>query len=144
MTPNHDPKEHWRDLCADLHEEDGLTPAEYEKRKPRSDRKCSDRTTQRLCAQAGQAIRMALLADCHDSDLQSLDVERVEPWPDAKRLRVHLVAPQSSSTDELAGKVAAVAHLLRHAVAQAVTRKRAPQLVFAIRVADNSGGDEHA
>lgn len=142
MKPNKDPKNHWRDLCADLHDDDGLNPAEDKRQKAQAnDQQLIDRTTQRLCAQAARAIRMALLADCGDSDLQSLDVSRVEPWPDARRLRVHLA---TSSTDlsaaELTDKVNAVSHLLRHAVARSITRKRSPQLIFVITASPDVGG----
>lgn len=131
MKHRPDPRDIWRELCASLHEEDGLTPAELNKKD--NDKTTADRATQRLCAQAGRAIRMALLADCHDQDLQSLEVTRVEPWPDAKRLRVHLAVRDASvPLDQAALKLHHVGHLLRDAVAQSITRKRAPQLRFVV------------
>lgn len=80
-----------------------------------------------------RTIRLSLLADCHDTDLQALDVESVQPYPDAKRLLVTLVTTQECDDfNRVQSKVQAVAHLLRHAVARSMSRKRAPQLSFIV------------
>ena len=80
-----------------------------------------------------RTIRLSLLAECYDPDLQALDVRSVEPYPDAKRLLVTLTPMQAcDDTNTLQSKVQAVAHLLRHAVARSMSRKRTPQLSFIV------------
>ena len=144
LKPKKNQTTHWRDLCAKIHDDDGLAPSEQKKQNDRrADRASSkDRSTQRLCAQAQRAIRLALLADCQDEVLQALEVTHVEPWPDAKRLRVHLSPPSESEVDvaELYLKAQAVCHLLRDAVAQRVTRKRAPRLVIVVEPRSDDEG----
>ncbi|MBX2850394.1 MAG: hypothetical protein KTR15_01465 [Phycisphaeraceae bacterium] len=134
MKPKPNPKDHWRDLCANLSEDDGVPLDDLKKQeaKPKADRG-GDRSTRRLCANAMRTIHISLLADCHDSDLQSLEVQTVEPYPDAKRLLVTLVPTQRrDDLQPLQYKVQAVAHLLRHAVARSMSRKRTPQLCFVV------------
>lgn len=146
MKPNKELKNHWRDLCASLSEDDGLTPDELQKledkQTARSQENHAERSNRRLCAQAKRAIYLSLLADCHDEDLQSLEVHSVEPNPDAKRLRINLTPLPgcTADMDTLARKIAAVAHILRHAVAQSLSRKKSPHLSFSIEPASREGG----
>jgi ribosome-binding factor A len=127
-------KDHWRDLCADLSEDDGYTADELKRQdRSHSDSRASTRSTQRLCAHAMRSIHLSLLADCRDSDLQSLEVTSVEPYPDAKRLLVTLKSKSpAKEIERINSKVHAVSHLLRHAVARSLSRKRTPQLVIVV------------
>jgi ribosome-binding factor A len=101
--------------------------------------------TRQLCRQAYCALTSALSGEVGDPLLQSLTVVDVTPAPDATRLLVDL-APGACSTEapplhEVLARLDAVHGLLRHAVATAIVRKRAPELVF--RYAPQ-GGDAHA
>ena len=101
-----------------------------------------DRKAHQLCRQVGQTLD-EVLAECGDAVLQGLRVEGVEPFPDASRLLVTV-----AFIDDRPGKMAEVGlvvdHLhrasghLRSEVATAVTRKRAPLLLY--RLAEPPGG----
>jgi ribosome-binding factor A len=76
-----------------------------------------------------------VLADCGDGVLQNLFVVDVAPFPDASRLVV-TVASLGGKTESDCGEEVVLEHLehasghLRWEVAAAVTRKRAPLLVY--------------
>jgi ribosome-binding factor A len=99
----------------------------FRRRKP-------DHKTMQLCRQAERAIALALAGECDDDVLRGLWVESVMPAPDASRLLVRVVVSGSAGvavTMEVAlQRLERAAGLLRAAVAQAVTRKRAPELTF--------------
>ena len=69
----------------------------------------------RLCGEVARILSLEL----HD-----LLIERVEPAPDASRLRVWVQAQDLSAIEPQRPR-------LRAAVASAIRRKRAPELVFA-------------
>lgn len=116
-----------RDLCAHISDDDGVNP-KFDKRD--GPRRPSGKDLA-LCKQAARAIDQSLsvLSWAIDAGLR---VVAVEPAPDAKRIRV-LVA----WSDRRAGVELVMAWLqarkgvLRTAVAEAITRKRAPDLIFA-------------
>jgi ribosome-binding factor A len=93
-----------------------------------------DRKAWQLCRQVGQTLD-EVLADCRDAVLQGLRVDSVEPFPDASRLLVS-VAFIDDRPDQIAEVDRAISHLtrasghLRSEVATAITRKRAPLLVY--------------
>ncbi len=76
-----------------------------------------------------------VLAECRDDVLRDLHVLDVAPFPDASRLLV-TVAPVDAGSPGSPGLMAVLDHLqhagghLRREVAAAVTRKRAPLLVY--------------
>jgi ribosome-binding factor A len=73
------------------------------------------------------------LVDCGDERLQALVVSAVEPAPDASRLLVTVgssVPTPDVDRQAVLAALAAANGRLRAGVAEAVTRKRAPQLVF--------------
>lgn len=144
MKPKKRIEQTWRDLCAELTEDDGLTPDQYDKQDEQFTNpgtpKSEDRSTLRLCAQVAKALHLAMLADCQDPNLQALEVLRVEPYPGARRLRVHLLAHCKTEPAELNAKLQAVSHLLHHAVARTITRKRSPRLVFVIQPSPEQKG----
>lgn len=80
-----------------------------------------------------------VLADCGDPLLQSLTVLEVEPAPDASRLLVTLASDESSSPhagfERLHEHLARASGHLRSEVASAITRKRAPVLVYRLAAA---------
>jgi ribosome-binding factor A len=91
-----------------------------------------------LCRQAMQALSLAL-ADSADDVLRELTVVSVEPAPDVSRLLVSVApvlaagrgAGEVSAIDVLT-RLNAAARWLRSEVASAITRKRAPELMFVI------------
>jgi ribosome-binding factor A len=85
-----------------------------------------------------QALSLAL-ADSADDVLRELTVVSVEPAPDVSRLLVSVApvlaagrgAGEVSAIDVLT-RLNAAARWLRSEVASAITRKRAPELMFVI------------
>ena len=59
-------------------------------------------------------------------------VADVEPAPDATRLAVTLVVPETAQADTARARLALVAALLRSEVAASIHRRRAPDLVFRV------------
>jgi ribosome-binding factor A len=98
-----------------------------------------DRKAIQLCHQVAETLE-EVLAECGDSVLQDLRVVDVEPAPDASRLLV-TVAVDGSLLDRQ-DRVRVHEHLvrasghLRSEVASAITRKRAPVLVYRLAMAD--------
>ena len=85
-----------------------------------------------LCRQVADTLSLAL-GDCGDDCLRDLHVVRVVPAPDASQL---LVIVGSALGEVPPAPTEVLAHLqartpwLRGEVAQAITRKRAPSLLF--------------
>jgi ribosome-binding factor A len=100
-----------------------------------------DRKTWQLCRQVGQTLD-EVLAECGDAVLQSLRVEGVEPFPDASRLLVTVafIDGRPGKMPEIGlvmGRLHRASGHLRCEVATAITRKRAPLLLY--RLADPPG-----
>jgi ribosome-binding factor A len=145
-------KDGLRSLCAEIGDDDGQDPYFHSTRKSRARRAKSheakppfgadDRKAHQLCRQVGQTLD-EVLAECGDAVLQGLRVEGVEPFPDASRLLV-TVAFIDNRPGQFAEVELVVDHLhrasghLRSEVATAVTRKRAPLLLY--RLAELPGG----
>jgi ribosome-binding factor A len=85
-----------------------------------------------LCRQVADTLQLAL-GDCGDDCLRDLHVVRVVPAPDASQL---LVIVGSAPGEVPPAPTEVLAHLqartpwLRGEVAHAITRKRAPSLLF--------------
>jgi ribosome-binding factor A len=133
-----------RSLCAEISEDDGQAAELHSRRKSRPSRAqrgeskppvgAGDRKAYQLCRQVGQTLD-EVLAECGNAVLLGLRVEKVEPLPDASRLLVTV-----AFIDDRPRKIADVAHVLDHLqrasghlrceVATAITRKRAPLLLY--------------
>lgn len=106
----------------------------------------SDHKTAQLCRQAFCALSMALGA-CGNEVLRGLVVHDVAPAPNAGRL---LVRVGFSSASERVGVAEVMARLeeasgfLRREVAAAITRKRAPELMFMLVAAEDGTSGEVA
>lgn len=94
----------------------------------------SRRKALQLCRQVYQVLCLTLGGECDDDLLRDLTVESVVPWPNASRLMVRVVLPPGSEvgTIEVLDRLSRVEGPLRRSVAQAITRKRAPELAFMI------------
>lgn len=101
---------------------------------------------QQLCRQVAQTLSLAL-AGCGDALLRDLYVAGVVPAPDAGRLLVSvypITAPTPRESGQpsdvmsvermskILGRLEAAAPMLRREVASAITRKRAPELLFRV------------
>ncbi len=139
-----------RRLCAEPGEDDGLDPRLEARRSGRGGRSrhhgggpafgpgsrapAVDRKAAQLCRQVAVTLD-EVLAECRDDVLRDLHVLAVAPFPDASRLLV-TVAPVDAGAPDSPGPVDVLDHLqhagghLRREVAAAVTRKRAPLLVY--------------
>jgi ribosome-binding factor A len=121
------------DSCAEVREDDGIDPREFF-RKERTNRK-TDRKTLQLCAQIADTLN-GLLAECHDDMLQVFQVASVIPAPDATQLLVTVcpaIQPTSPmNPEEIMKHLSEASGWLRSEVAGAITRKRAPKLLFQV------------
>src|SRR5262245_30193172 len=140
-----------RRLCAEPGEDDGLDPRLASRRPGRGGRTrhsggpafgpgstphAPDRKAVQLCRQVAVTLD-EVLAECGDDVLRGLRVVDVTPFPDASRLLVS-VSPVDPHAPGTPGPEAVLQHLqhagghLRCEVAAAVTRKRAPLLVYCL------------
>lgn len=109
--------------------DDGVDPREFFK--PEFHKRSESRKAQQLGAQVAETLHQ-LLGEAADAALQSLDVVEVRPAPDATQFLV-LVAPAvgcDCTATEATEALARANGWLRGEVAKAITRKRAPQLIF--------------
>jgi ribosome-binding factor A len=119
-------------LCGEIQPEDGMDPREFfRKGRPRK----GDRKARQLCSQVAETLNLVLSGECGDDLLQSLQVVTVDPAPDASQLvvTVHAVHPgEEFDPGEVSARLAKIMGKLRYEVATAITRKRAPKLVFRV------------
>jgi ribosome-binding factor A len=114
-----------RALCAEVCPEDGQ-PRRRNDRRPRR----KNRKTHQLCGQIRRAIDLSLAASA-DPVLRELWVVAVSPAPDASRVRVQISTfdPELPPGIALAA-VKAATGWLRSETAQAISRKKVPELCF--------------
>jgi ribosome-binding factor A len=95
----------------------------------------SQRKTMQLCHQVAETLNYVLSGECDDEVLQALQVIEVRPAPDDTQLLV-IVAPvlpdETLDPIDVMGRLNSVSGWLRSEVARAITRKRAPRLMFQI------------
>ena len=93
------------------------------------------RKTLQLCRQIYLALSGALAA-LGEEALLDVSVESVEPAPDASRLLATLTLSKHASANvrEIYDALERARGVLRAEVAAAITRKRAPELAFLIRL----------
>ena len=116
-----------RPLCSDTHVDDGVDPRKFFDRRSKSTQ--SGRRDAMLCARVAETIEQFLVHASEDPVLEHLRLTRVEPAPDASRLRVVLWAPSAFPRDVLQQAWTRVRPLFRREIAHAVNRKRTPDLV---------------
>ena len=122
-----------RSLCAEVGAEDGLDPRIYFRKD--GDRKPGKHRAWQLARQVAEAVD-GLLAGCTtDPVLTELRVVSVAPAPDAATLLVTVTRHDSAlalSPDLILSHLAQASGWLRAEVAAAITRKRAPLLVYQV------------
>ncbi len=99
-----------RQLCAEPGPDDGLDP----RRRDRDRQPQSNIQDLRLCGEVARILSL---------ELDEALIERVEPAPNASRLRVWVRTDDFDAVERQRAR-------LRAAVAAAIRRKRAPELVF--------------
>jgi ribosome-binding factor A len=115
-----------RELCEQPGDGDGIDLRFDLKEGGRKDR----RKALQLCAQVERALMLGL-SECQDQCLQNLQVVGVEPAPYTTRLLVRLEGAEADA--EVRQALACCKGALRTLVAQEITRKKAPDLVFDYR-----------
>ena len=99
------------------------------------------RKTQQFCRQVQRALNMALADWAADDQGFELYVDEVSPGPDCGHLLVHIVVQEGQSIADAMSALRRDTSRLRTEVAMAISRKRAPELMF-IPVAHAGGSDE--
>ncbi len=132
MTARKPSKKEMPALCGEIHPEDGMDPREFARKgRPRK----GDRKARQLCSQVAETLGQVLSGECGDELLQSLQVVTVDPAPDAAQLVVTVRASLPGEVldpDEVSAHLAKMMAKLRCEVAAAITRKRAPKLLFRV------------
>lgn len=125
-------KSRLRTFCAEVSPEDGTDPRDWLKgpRGPKTDR----RKARQLCAQVAEALTLLLADEPHDL-LRGLDIAAVEPAPDTRQLLVTVRQMPGSDLVDPAAILTALGDAsgrLRAGVASAITRRRAPMLIYRV------------
>ena len=124
-----------RTLCAEVSPEDGTDPREW--LKGLHGPKARDPKVRRLCGQVADVLSLVLAAE-PDEVLNGIDIASVEPAPDSKQLLVTVrplfndngIADPGPILDALAR----ASPRLRSEVASAITRRRAPMLIYRVLI----------
>jgi ribosome-binding factor A len=131
MAHRNPSKKRLRTLRAEVSAEDGTDPRDWLKglHGPRPDR----RKARQLCAQVAESLALLLAAE-RDDLLRSLDVAGVEPSPDTTQLLVTVRPLPGMAADPVAilGALARASGRIRTEVAAAITRRRAPRLMYRV------------
>jgi ribosome-binding factor A len=117
---------------AEADADDGADPHEFFKKEGTSNSK-SGRKAQQLCAQIAETLQQLLGGESGDEILQALCLIEVSPTPDASQMLV-IVGPALGAAplreEEVMDALGRASGWLRSEIAAAITRKRAPRLVF--------------
>ena len=119
--------------CTEPGPEDGRDPR-YARRP--SDRPAGSRKSLQLCRQVGRTVGAVLAGECDDDLLRDLIVESVDLAPGVGRLFVTVaLAPSAPYTEPavVLERLQQVQGRLRSEVASAITRRKAPDLIFRVR-----------
>lgn len=111
-----------------------------------SHRRQRDNKLAQVCRQVQRTLSLSLSGECHDEVLQRLFVHGVVPAPDASRLLVQVYFPDASaavSVIELVQRLERIRPWLRREVAQAIVRKRAPELAFQLLAPGSAQEADH-
>lgn len=97
------------------------------------------RKTRQLCAQVLRTLTFLLEGECTDESLQGFFVERVCPYPAASCLLVVLRQRNPGSALDyrsVVGRLAEVKGYWRSEIGRAINRKKTPDLVFQVLLAE--------
>jgi ribosome-binding factor A len=111
--------------------DDGADPREFFRKEGSTNSK-SGRKAQQLCAQVSETLQQ-LLGESGDEILQALCLIEVSPAPDASQMLV-VVGPALGGAplreEDVQAALDRASGWLRSEIATAITRKRAPRLMF--------------
>ena len=136
-------RERMLDYCGEVHAEDGADPRRLFASSPNERRE--GRKAKQLCRQVETALSYVLAGDGTDEVLQSLHVVSVAPAPNSSRLLVTVAVDGSGAARAALDRHTILDLLQRHAgrlrceIAAAITRRRAPTLIFNAAVPSPSG-----
>jgi ribosome-binding factor A len=133
MTLDKRTREELLAYCGQLQPDDAVDPREFFK--PQASGRKSGRKALQLCKQVAETLQMVLSGELSDERLQGLEVVSVEPAPNSSQLAVTVAITDRStqaSAEEVLACLQSIAARLRSEVAEAITRKRAPRLVFRV------------
>ena len=100
-------------------------------RKPeKGRRRWADHKTLRLCRQVLEALQIGLAGECGDEVLQQLFVASVDPAADPSKLEVTVDLPSDVDPAGALARLEKAKGLLRTLAAQAISRKKVPDLLF--------------
>ena len=122
-----------RTMCAEVDADDGADPRIFFRKD--GDRKPGRHKARQLARQVAEVLDGLLVGSTADPVLGSLIVVAVDPAPDAATLRVTVARGDSSEPIPPALILAHLARAsgwLRSEVAAAITRKKAPVLVYRV------------
>jgi len=137
MTFNQRQREQMRALCGELREDDGVDPRDLFK--PSRKRDKEHRKAKQLCRQVQKTLDLVLSGEIRDDSLSGLKIVSITPGADSSRLVATVVTDvPAAELDrvDIERRLATVEGQLRSAVAQAITRKKTPLLLFQILGAD--------
>lgn len=142
MALNKRARDEMRALCGEVHGDDGVDPRQFFEKRVRS-RELNPKAEQ-LCRQAAETLSQLFQGELGDDRLNCLRVESVQPASDSSRLLVTVVADCAAGDFDRTAidrQLQAAAGRLRTAVAEAITRRKAPSLVFAVLAPVEAGHD---
>jgi hypothetical protein len=96
-----------------------------------------------LCKQVERSVAVTLASECECDALVAAAVASVEPAPDGSRLMVTVVLATERGADDVLEASAALGRsktAFREEVARSIHRKRVPELVFDVRLAEEVKG----
>jgi len=115
--------------CDDIREGDGVDP----RLESHPRRNIVNRKALQLCAQVIDALNLGI-RDCRDARLQDIYFESAIPDPDSTQLLVTAVGYHDNLfPGEILAGLAAAHGKLRNDIANAICRKKVPQIKFRIR-----------
>lgn len=126
MKPGKSSLELMRRLCGEIREDDGVDPREFVKR---TQKRNGEKRHRQLCAQVRRCLDLVVPEILLRSRVDVCEILSVDPAPDASRLVV-VVGVEVDRLDIARQTLAASKGALRAQVAQAVHRKKAPDLCF--------------
>jgi ribosome-binding factor A len=91
----------------------------------------ADHKTLRLCRQVLEALQIGL-AGCSDDLLQQVFIASVDPGADPSRLDVTVELPPDFNPAVAIARLEGAKGLLRSLAAEAISRKKVPDLVFRV------------
>jgi ribosome-binding factor A len=103
---------------------------ESDRRPGRSRRRWADHKTLRLCRQVLEALQIGIAGECGDDVLQQVFIASVDPGADPSKLEVTVEFPPDLSPADAVARLEKAKGLLRTLVAQSISRKKVPDLIF--------------